>query len=172
MIFFQWYNRFHALVAHLALLSKTTPSYDVITPRHTFFMINASHYLKKLSLSFQFKIKLERSCLKNCLRTCKRLAHQFLLKSTFCLTLPSEKHFHRCGGGSGLWTWPYQRLFSSAAELFICRGWGRLVVTETNSDKSSRECQGSPWGNRLRHLNQHVPAQERHQQLDDRKYNS
>ena len=97
MFFFQWYNRFHALVAHLALLSKTTPSYDVITPRHTFFMINASHYLKKLSLSFQFKIKLERSCLKNCLRTCKRLAHQFLLKSTFCLTLPSEKHFTDVG---------------------------------------------------------------------------
>ena len=58
MILFQWYGHYHALLAHLALLSRTTPSYDVKNLRHTFFMINAPHYLKKLSLLFQFKSKI------------------------------------------------------------------------------------------------------------------
>lgn len=43
------------------------------------------------------------------------------LQSSLCLAPPSERHFHRWGGGSGLWT-SYQGLLSSVTGLFVCRG--------------------------------------------------
>lgn len=41
----------------------------------------------------------------------------------------SERHSHRWGGGSGLWTRLYQDLLFSLAALFVCRGCWRLRPT-------------------------------------------
>lgn len=52
-----------------------------------------------------------------------RFGHWILLNRFFNLALPSERHLHRWGGGSGLWTWSYQGLLSCVDGLFVCRGW-------------------------------------------------
>lgn len=52
--------------------------------------------------------------------------------------------------------WPLNMVLSGFAlqcSWTVCvQRWGRVVVTERNSDKSSRECQGSPCGNCSKHL--------------------
>lgn len=119
-------------------------------PTHTFFMINASHYLKKLSLLYQFKSKIN--------------IHVFRMVSG----LPNDwyTNFSNFSPHTTLWKafsqmwgrkWPLNMALSAfvlqCSRTVCMQRWGRLVVTETNSDKSSRECQGSPWGNCLRHRN-------------------